>query len=86
MTIVPLHHYSRQSHLERVIEQIRTLGAPKIRACHDPVSGAWFALELWDGAGDSTLHYLSVEGADALIAALTAARDEAKRLNEEGGG
>lgn len=44
------------------------------------------ALELWDGAGDSTLHYLSVEGADALIAALTAARDEAKRLNEEGGG
>lgn len=44
------------------------------------------ALELWDSAGDSTLHYLSVEGADALIAALTAARDEAKRLNEEGGG
>lgn len=45
MTIVPLHHYFRQSHLERVIEQMRTLGAPKIRACHDPVSGAWFALE-----------------------------------------
>ena len=39
MTIVPLHHYFRQSHLERVIEQMRTLGAPKIRACHDPVSG-----------------------------------------------
>ena len=29
---------------------------------------------------------LDIAGVDALIAALTAARDEAKRMNEEGGG
>lgn len=40
---------------------------------HVPEENVWYG------------HDLDIAGADALIAALTAARDEVRRLNEEGG-
>lgn len=43
--VTPLHEHYSSAHLNHVIEQMRRLGPPKIRAYFDPVSGAWMAQE-----------------------------------------
>lgn len=46
MTIVtPLHAHFSPAHLDHVVGEMRRRGAPRIRAYHDTVSGAWYALE-----------------------------------------
>lgn len=46
MTIVtPLHAHFSPAHLADVIQAMRKLGPPRIRAHHDASSGAWLALE-----------------------------------------
>ena len=45
MIVVPLHHYFRPDHLEQVVEQMRTLGPPRIRGYFDQEVGVWYAFE-----------------------------------------
>ena len=46
MVIVnPLHWYHRPDHLARVVEQMRLMGPPTIRASWDEVGGLWHAHE-----------------------------------------
>lgn len=43
--VTPLHAYYSPARLARVIAEMGELGAPRIRAHLDEVSGAWFARE-----------------------------------------
>lgn len=43
--ITPPHWYYRPAHLEEVIEQMRVLGPPVLRACWDADAGGWYAQE-----------------------------------------
>ena len=43
--VTPLHHYYRPCHLEKVVEDMRRLGPPILRAYFDEVVGAWYARE-----------------------------------------
>ena len=43
--VTPLHAHYRPAHLAHVVAQMRVRGAPRIRAHHDAVSGAWFCFE-----------------------------------------
>jgi hypothetical protein len=45
VVVTPLHAHYSPAHLDYVIEQMRRLGPPKIRAYFDAVSGAWMARE-----------------------------------------
>lgn len=45
VVVTPLHAYFSQAHLVEVTEKMRVLGAPRIRAYFDSVSGAWFSFE-----------------------------------------
>lgn len=43
--VTPLHAYYSPAHLDVVVDKMRRLGPPRIRASFDLVSGSWFALE-----------------------------------------
>lgn len=43
--VCPLHEYFRPAHLEHVIREMRSRGAPVLRGTLDPVSGAWLMRE-----------------------------------------
>lgn len=43
--VTPLHAYFSQARLDQVVEKMRELGPPRIRAHRDAQSGTWFALE-----------------------------------------
>lgn len=45
IVVTPLHAYFSPCHLAHVVEEMRRLGPPRIRAYHDVSSGAWYALE-----------------------------------------
>lgn len=45
MIVVPLHEHFSPARLALVIEKMRTMGAPRIRAYFDTATRAWFSLE-----------------------------------------
>lgn len=45
MIVVPLHRHFSPSRLEDVVEKMRIMGSPRIRAYFDPPSRAWFSME-----------------------------------------
>ena len=45
MIVVPLHEHFSPARLAMVIEKMRTMGAPRIRAYFDAMSRAWCSLE-----------------------------------------
>lgn len=45
VVVTPLHAHYRPAHLAHVVQRMRVLGPPRIRAYHDPVTDAWFCFE-----------------------------------------
>lgn len=45
MKVILAHTHYNDEHLARVVEEMRTLGSPKIRAVWQECWGAWVALE-----------------------------------------
>jgi hypothetical protein len=45
VVVTPLHEHYSIEHLRDVIEAMKQLGSPRIRAYFDDKSGAWFATE-----------------------------------------
>lgn len=45
IAVTPLHHHHDPAHLLTVIERMRTLGPPRVRAHLDVATGAWLAFE-----------------------------------------
>lgn len=45
LTVTPLHDHYSPAHLVDVVERMRVLGRPRIRAYFDRAYGVWFALE-----------------------------------------
>jgi hypothetical protein len=44
-TVIIMHNHYRPEHVDEVVEIMRTLGAPEIRAIWNPVHEMWMAVE-----------------------------------------
>lgn len=45
VVVTPPHAYFSRAHLDEVIDEMKRLGSPRIRAFFDAASGAWFCRE-----------------------------------------